>query len=158
MLIVNKVLRFRLLIVIQLANLSGFGPIIATASPRNTGLLKSLGATHVVDRNAPLPDAVKTITSLPIKYAYDAISLKETQEAAYEVLAPGGVLILVLGFAVDKSKVDSSKQVVQVFGATADPPQRHLAVELLQILPGLLENGELKVCNRRYEQILWVSH
>lgn len=97
---------------------------------------------------------MKAITSLPIKFAYDAISLKETQEAAYEVLAPGGTLILVLGFAVDKSKVDDSKRVVQVFGATADPPQRHLAVELLQILPGLLESGEIKVRNWRYKRSL----
>ena len=49
--------------VIQLAKLSGFSPIITTASLKNTDFLKSLGATHVIDRNADLPSSVKAITS-----------------------------------------------------------------------------------------------
>ncbi|KIJ54560.1 hypothetical protein M422DRAFT_24506 [Sphaerobolus stellatus SS14] len=37
---------------IQLARLSGFSPIVTTASPYNETYLKSIGATHVIDRNA----------------------------------------------------------------------------------------------------------
>ena len=34
--------------------MSGFSPIITTASPGNAPYLTSLGATHVLDRHAPL--------------------------------------------------------------------------------------------------------
>ncbi|HEV7737525.1 MAG TPA: hypothetical protein VGO47_09170, partial [Chlamydiales bacterium] len=37
---------------IQLAKLSGFSPIATTASTHHTDYLKSLGATHVIDRKA----------------------------------------------------------------------------------------------------------
>lgn len=36
--------------VIQFAKLSGFSPIITTASPRHIAHLQALGATHVIDR------------------------------------------------------------------------------------------------------------
>lgn len=133
-------------VVIQLAKLSGFDPIITTASLKNTDFLKSLGATHVVDRNADLPSSVKTITTNPIKYIYDAIALKETQEPAYEVLAPGGTLILVSPFSVDKSKVDKSKRVADVFGTAHDAAQKSWALSLYKNLTKLLENGDIKVC------------
>ena len=53
---------------IQFAKLSGFSPIITTASKHNETYLKSLGATHVIDRSIPLselPQAVKAITDKP---------------------------------------------------------------------------------------------
>ncbi|KAI0783925.1 medium-chain dehydrogenase/reductase like protein [Irpex lacteus] len=130
--------------VIQLAKLSGFSPIIAVASSKNADFLKSLGATHVIDRNAPLASSVKAITSEPIKYIYDAVSLKETQEPAYEVLAPGGTLILVLPFALDASKVDKSKTIAQVYGSFHDPQQRALGMGLYKNLTKLLEDGDLR--------------
>lgn len=131
--------------VIQLAKLSGFNPIITVASLKNADLVKSLGATHVIDRNAPLAPSVKTITSEPIKYIYDAISLKATQEASYELLAPGGTLVLVLPFVVDAAKVDNSKTVAQVAGTAHDPTQRELFVGLYKNLTKLLEDGDIKV-------------
>ena len=76
---------------IQVAKLSGYSPIITTASARNAEYVKSLGATHVLDRNtvpiSALGDAVKKITSEPITIAFDSISEAETQNAAYEVLS-----------------------------------------------------------------------
>ena len=38
---------------IQLAKLSGVSPIIITASLKSAELLKSYGATHVLDRSLP---------------------------------------------------------------------------------------------------------
>lgn len=130
---------------IQVAKLSGFSPIIATASTRNFDFVKSLGATHVIDRSAPLASSVKAITSEPIKYVYDAISTKETQEPAYEVLAPEGTFIVVLGFAVDKAKIDESKAIVHPTGLSQDPTQKELGVTLFKHVTSLLENGEIKV-------------
>ncbi|KAI0091061.1 medium-chain dehydrogenase/reductase like protein [Irpex rosettiformis] len=130
--------------VIQLAKLSGFSPIIATASLKNTDFLKSLGATHVIDRNAPLAPSVKAIISEPIKYIYEAISLKETQDAAYELLAPGGTLILVLPTVLDEKNADKSKILAQVFASAHDPKQRKAGVKLYKNLTALLESGAIK--------------
>ncbi|EKM58625.1 uncharacterized protein PHACADRAFT_193755, partial [Phanerochaete carnosa HHB-10118-sp] len=99
---------------IQFAKLSGFSLIITTGSLHNEAYLKSLGVTHVIDRTAPLsalPAAVKAITSKPVKIAYDAVSESETQNAAYDVLAPGGKLVIVLDRAVDKDKITSEKEI-----------------------------------------------
>lgn len=82
---------------------------------------------------------------MPIKYVYDSIALKDTQEPAYEVLAPGGTIILVLPFAVDEAKVDKSKTVVQVHGSAHDPAQREVGVSLYKNLTKLLEDGHIKV-------------
>ncbi len=132
--------------VIQVAKISGFSPIITTASLRNADFLQSLGATHVIDRNLPLGDAVKSVTTEPIKYVYDAISTKHTQQPSYDVLAPGGKLIIVLHPALDKSKIDDSKTVVEAFGAVYDPAQRELGATVFKHFTSLLESGEIKVC------------
>ena len=126
--------------------MSGFSPIITTASLKNADFLKSLGATHVIDRNADLITSVKAITSNQIQYVFDAIALKSTQEVAYEVLAPGGTLILVLDFALDDTKVDKTKRVVRIFGTAHDVAQKALAVSLYKNLTKLLESGDIKVC------------
>ncbi|KAL5486255.1 hypothetical protein ACEPAI_7301 [Sanghuangporus weigelae] len=47
--------------VIQLAKLSGLSPIIKTACLHSTDLLKSPGASHVIDRNAVVPAEAKKI-------------------------------------------------------------------------------------------------
>ncbi len=133
------------MIVIQLAKLSGFSPIITTASLKNTDLLKSRGATHVIDRNAELVSSVKAITTEPIKYAFDAISLKQTAKSAYEVLAPGGTLTVILLGAADEVNVDASKRIAQVVGTVHDPTQKTLGVSLYKNVTKLLENGDIKV-------------
>lgn len=145
-----KTLNFNLRsLVIQLARLSGFSPIITTASPKNEAFLKSLGATHVIDRSASLPEAVKAVTSEPIKIIYEAISLQSTQIAAWEVLAPGGKFILVLPPAVDAAKIEEAKkagtEVIGVFGTVFDPAQRELGKDLYKHFTALFESGELKV-------------
>lgn len=134
---------------IQLAKLSGFSPILTTASARNEAYLKSLGATHVLTREAvplaSLASEVKKITSEPIKIVYDSISGADTQSAAYEVLAPGGQIVLVLPFSVDESKRSSDKEVVQVFGNVHTPQNRPAGVALYNNLTELLRNGDIKV-------------
>lgn len=133
---------------IQLLKLSGFSHIITTASLSNEAYIKSLGATHVIDRKLPLSELsqkVKEITSTPITVAYDAISGAETQAAAYEHLAPGGGLVLVLANAIDKSKITPDKYVTHVFGSVQHPFWRDTGVSLYSKLTQLLESGEIKV-------------
>ena len=71
---------------IQVARLSKFSPIIATASPHNEALLKSLGATHVIDRSLPASTIAAEVEKIadgkPVELVYDAISLLDTQALA----------------------------------------------------------------------------
>lgn len=64
---------------------------------KNTEALKSLGATHVLDRNLAedaLVAEVRKITSKPIKFAFDSISSRETQNTSYKLIASGGALLI----------------------------------------------------------------
>ncbi|KAG6372052.1 chaperonin 10-like protein [Boletus reticuloceps] len=51
---------------IQLAKLSGFSPIITTASLHNEDLLLSLGATHILDRKLPNAALIKRVRELVV--------------------------------------------------------------------------------------------
>ncbi|EKM58616.1 uncharacterized protein PHACADRAFT_253081 [Phanerochaete carnosa HHB-10118-sp] len=136
--------------VIQFAKISGFSPIITTASKQNEAYLKSLGATHVIDRNAPLADlsaSVKAITDKPVKVAYDAISFADTQNAAYDVLASGGKFVVVLNEAIEKDKITSDKEVVHVYGNVHMPVNREIGKSLYAKLTSLLEAGDIKPNN-----------
>ncbi|PSR83376.1 hypothetical protein PHLCEN_2v5755 [Hermanssonia centrifuga] len=137
--------------VIQVAKLSGFSPIITTASARNEGYLKSLGATHVLDRNAiplsSLSGAVKDITLEPIKLVYDAISETDTQNTSYDILASGGKIVIVLSPAIDESKRTADKEVVSAAGNVHIPAQRAVGVSLYKNLTALLKAGDIKPNN-----------
>jgi len=132
---------------LQLAKLSGFSPIIATASPHNASYLKELGATHVLDRNLSA-DAIRAevakITSAPVEVAYDAVSTADTQNAAYSLLAPGGAVVIVLQNAVEEAKQSSDKRIVHVFGNVNVPQNRDLGASLYSKLTTLLADGSLK--------------
>jgi hypothetical protein len=132
---------------LQLAKLSGFSPIITTSSPSNYGLLKSLGATHTLDRNAlgSLGAEVAKITSEPVLYAYDAWSSAETQQALYDLLAPNGGLVLVTAKAV-KEADDKNITIRSTYGSVHRPAtNRQIGVRLFGALEGLLASGAIKV-------------
>ncbi|KAI0366165.1 GroES-like protein [Pilatotrama ljubarskyi] len=134
---------------IQLSKLSGFSPIITTASLKNTALLEGYGATHVLDRYlsaSALREEVLKITDEPVSAVYDAISLPETQNAAFDLLAPGGKLLVVLGDAVndDKKKNANGRTVVPVAGTIQIPQNAEFGKALYASLTGLLESGDIK--------------
>ncbi|KAL5525561.1 hypothetical protein ACEPAG_6897 [Sanghuangporus baumii] len=131
--------------VIQLAKLSGFSPIITTASVNNKDLLLSLGATHVIDRRASdVPAKItEALNNAPVKLIFDAVSDKSTQNQAWDLLASGGQLVLVLAEEVDKEKY-KDKIIVAVQGTSHYPPGRALVVSLLGKLTKLLEDGVIK--------------
>lgn len=96
--------RSRICVAIQLAKLSGFSPIITTASLHNEALVKALGATHIIERNANVIAEVQKIVSKPVEIVFDTVSEKTTQEQGWEILAPGGTLVVLLDPIVDKTK------------------------------------------------------
>lgn len=134
---------------IQLAHLSGFSPIIATASTHNAAYVESLGVTHVVDRTAPLVDAVKAVTAGPIPIVFDAIGASETQDAAWQLLAPNGTLILVATPSINEKELENGRQhgkeTAHVFGSVWDKSQGDLGVDLYKHLTAALESGDIKV-------------
>ncbi|EIW57181.1 GroES-like protein [Trametes versicolor FP-101664 SS1] len=134
---------------IQLAKLSGFSPVIATSSLRHEEFLKSIGAAHVIDRTLPAATIAAEVAKLtggkPVEFVYDAVSLPDTQPLAYEVLAPGGHLLLVLPDSVpaEKKKEGDNKTIVTVFGNVQTPENREVGVALYSRLTEWLETGKL---------------
>ncbi|TFY82413.1 hypothetical protein EWM64_g1605 [Hericium alpestre] len=136
--------------VIQLAKLSGFGPIITTASSRNAEYAKAAGATHVIDYNttsyADLPAAVAKITSTPVPLIYDVIASPESQKASWAILAPKGTLVVSHDPVVGKlgEEAEDSKRVELVWGSTTDSDWHEIGNDIWAHLTGLLETGAVK--------------
>ncbi|KZP32288.1 GroES-like protein [Athelia psychrophila] len=130
---------------IQLAKLSGFSPIITTASPHNTAYLESLGATHVLDRHldsAALKKAVASITKLSSDIVYDSISLPDTQKVAYEILSANGTLVLVLPSSVGEPT--DGKRVLNTAGSPFVPGNEEIVAGLYANLESYLASGVIQ--------------
>jgi len=125
----------------QLARMSGFSPIVVVASKKHEEYLKSLGATHLIDRNADVVEVMKTITKDgKVDYGFDTISSQDTQNAAIEVIKDGSSLVLVLQ-AVEGLNVGNKKTTLP-FGQVH--VHRELGVSLYKALPKLLEDETIK--------------
>ena len=142
---------------IQLARLQGFSPIIATSSLKHTDWLKSLGATHVIDRSLSPTDILAELPKLtggkPIVYAFDTVAGPETQHMTYDALAPGGSMVLTLPatghILAEKEKRDAgSKKVARPYASLQMPGNVKLGVELYARLTEWLEKGLLVVRRR----------
>lgn len=140
-----------MLAAIQLAKLSGFSPIIVTASQRNAEYCKAAGATHVIDyRKTPyseLPDAVAKITKQPIEVVYDAVTREDSVPAGLRVLAPGGSIVVVLPQKAAKagSRGADNKLLVFCYGNVNVEDNHALGTSLYSKLTALLEDGSIKV-------------
>ncbi|KAH9856139.1 GroES-like protein [Lenzites betulinus] len=133
--------------VIQFARMSGFSPIITTASLHNSELLKSLGATHILDRKLSAETLSKNAREIAGGYfdiVYDAIAMPETLEAAYSATAPTGDLVVVLQTPIPGAEENSKKRVHMAHGWFGTPINHAIAQSLLAKLPELLEKGEIK--------------
>ncbi|KAJ7620444.1 chaperonin 10-like protein, partial [Roridomyces roridus] len=74
---------------LQLARLSGFSTIITTASLKNSDWLKSLGATHILDRTLPdaaVVDAISALTPGGLSIVFDGVSTPETLSLGVAIL------------------------------------------------------------------------
>ncbi|KAL6298075.1 medium-chain dehydrogenase/reductase like protein [Sparassis latifolia] len=135
-------------IVIQLAKLSGFSPVIVTASLHNAKLLKSYGVTHILNRRlsaSELRSAITDIMSLSVQTVYDAVGLRDTQNAAYDILTASGTLVVILDDAVDPEKKTPEKKIVHAEGDTYAVENRRTSASLFRQLVSLLEWGLIKV-------------
>ena len=139
-----------------MAKLSGFSPIITTASKSNEDYCLAAGATHVIDyHDVPYPDAPAVIQTIvgetPVTLAYDAICTEESQKAAWSVLAPGGTLVIAGGmaprqFGTQGSDDEDGRRFVRAFGGINAPFHQAFGTEMYVSLSDMLEKGILSVC------------
>lgn len=139
---------------IQLAKLAGHNPIITTASPHNAALLKSLGATHVLDRALPNADVLAALPGLtggkPLEFAFAAVAADpDVLRLARDALAPGGALAIIVPgpqrVPEDVANPGDGKRVGYVFGSARLPHTRETGVMLFKQLSGWLAKGQMKV-------------
>ncbi|KZV72140.1 GroES-like protein [Peniophora sp. CONT] len=138
----------------QFAKLSGFNPIIVTASASSTELCKSRGATHVIDyRTTPaeeLPAVVRDITSAPLPVIFDTISQPPTQEACWKLLAPGGALALTrhavpsVGASGVRRDDAEGKLAVVVYGMANQGVNLKFGEDMYKALDQYLKDGSIK--------------
>ncbi|KAF5341768.1 hypothetical protein D9611_001761 [Ephemerocybe angulata] len=132
---------------IQLAKLSGFSPIITTASPSHSEHLKALGATHVLDRKAPLTkESIKSITEIPINVVYDTVSVPDTQKVAFELVEAGGQIAITLpaDSTLEERAPKENKSFASIMGSKLHPQNVELFREAWPHVTALLEEGALK--------------
>ncbi|CAE6439522.1 unnamed protein product [Rhizoctonia solani] len=132
---------------IQLARIAGFSPIVATASAQHADFLKSLGATHVFNRDVDVK-TIQSTSAVPFSFAFDTISVESTQLLAFDVLtAPSpvsGAHLSLLLAPVDslKEKNSDDKIVVdQVYGSSH--AFRDLSIPFWQKVGEWIKDGEL---------------
>jgi Zn-dependent alcohol dehydrogenase len=92
--------------VIQAASLSGAYPIIAIdIRPEKIELARSFGASHGINsREQDAAATVQEITEYGVDWAFEVIGNPRTIEQAWELIRPGGTVVVV-GLAAKGSKV-----------------------------------------------------
>lgn len=138
---------------IQFVKLSGFSPIITTAPSHNADLLKSFGATHIVDCKSDIEAELKKITSEPIDFIFDTISEGGTQEQAWEILASGGTILTIMRPSFDGYKHED-KYFWAVNTTTAFHRDKQLGITFAKFVPKLFEEGLIKVRVETYVNLL----
>ena len=81
----------------------------------------------------------------PIELIYDTVSEANTQNQAWDLLSPGGTLVIILPPQVDKGKYKDKTLIDNVFGNVHAPHARQLGISLYSKLSSLLERGAVKV-------------
>ncbi|KAF8823751.1 hypothetical protein HHX47_DHR9000264 [Lentinula edodes] len=144
--IVGGSTRLMLLEVIQLFKLLGYSTIIAYASARHTDYLKSIGATHVIDRGevpvSNLAEAAKKIANAPIEIAYNAVGDKDSRAACIDAIIEGGQVPDVNPQAKNEDP-ENGKRVFTIFGSPHHPPHREFCRILWKTLPNLVQKGAI---------------
>jgi NADPH:quinone reductase-like Zn-dependent oxidoreductase len=100
--------------VIQLATLSGF-QVITTASPKNTELLKSYGAKHVVNYSSPtVIEEISNLIGGRLEYIFDCMSADNSTQTAIKAFPGAGGKVVVL-LPTDPATLDKKVDLHAVF-------------------------------------------
>lgn len=139
---------------IQLAKLSGFEKIVANCSPTHFDLLRSIGATAVLDRSTASPADYKlAVGGLLVEHVVDAISSNATQNLAIDILHEfeGGNVVTFLGpqspVNIPNPNLQKPVELKSVVGLGSLPHLRYLSEPLFAAIggeKGWLASGKLK--------------
>ncbi|KAI9655972.1 MAG: putative secondary metabolism biosynthetic enzyme [Bathelium mastoideum] len=145
---------------IQMLKCAGLIPI-ATCSPANTDLVKSLGAEKVFDYHSPSSGSdIRTYTNDSLAHVFDCVTDAETMKMCYDTIgASGGKYVALDPFV---TRIQYSRRDVQadwlmiyslfgnpvrlagVYGRPARPQDREFASRLFPMAETLLSQGLLK--------------
>lgn len=137
---------------IQFAKLAGIGTIITVASKNGERVLKSLGATHVIDRHASndeIEGQVREIVGDELIYVVDCIGSGDGgQTLGAKLLSnskKGTLVCLIHAGSVDDSKIGTKKAGYEMKKIIAAPRLfPAFAVRFWRHLPQWIEEGRLK--------------
>ncbi|KAF8554453.1 GroES-like protein [Imleria badia] len=135
--------------VIQLARLSGFSPVITTASSSHQDAVKALGATDVIDRHLTgdaFTAALQKITQEPIEIVYDVIGLPATQQMAWSAVARGGTLVTTLHPVVQEEE-GKGRSAIATYGNPHVEANQAMCRASWSILGKWLQDGLIKPNN-----------
>jgi NADPH:quinone reductase-like Zn-dependent oxidoreductase len=135
---------------IELAALAGIGRIIAVAGHRNEAMLRSIGATHVIDRQGPdALDQIRAITGDELVHAVDTVNLGVEQELGVAALSntKKGTLITLRRAEgdFDAARIGSKAAGYErrlVFGVSPTHPE--VTVGFWEELPQWLKEGKIR--------------
>ncbi|CAE6436823.1 unnamed protein product, partial [Rhizoctonia solani] len=132
---------------IQFARIAGFSTIATTASSQHTEFLKSLGATHVFDRDTDAT-TIRSAFPSPLGLAFDAISANATQLLAFDLLVNpspvSGAHLTIVNHPTDDFKEKNTGDKIAVHNVFGFSDKfRDLSVPFWQKLGEWIEGGEL---------------
>ena len=132
--------------------MNGFSFIVTTASLKHEGYLKSLGATHVIDRHRTseevLAELEKIVGGTPVMFSYDSQGDKASQYLAYDALSRGGGMVCVQprqSQLEGKAKPEDEKTVAAPFASFQLPCNRDLGLEVYKRLTDWIKDGTIVV-------------
>lgn len=122
----------------------GFSTILTTASTRHEGYLKSLGATHVIDRHVDVAAYLKSVhpSFFGADLIFDAVHVPISQ-AEVDLLAPGGLILTVWDVPKEGIQWDGGRRASYFYCNIHLHPK--LGVPMYQALERFLEDGIIKV-------------
>ena len=139
---------------IQLAKLAGVGTIVTIASKKSENELKSLGATHVIDRHASdeeLEHSVRAVVGDTLIYSVDCVNGSQGgQTLGASILSnsqKGTLVVLVHRGTVDETRLSRAKreggyEKKAVVAAQAMFPEE--AAAFWRYLPGWVEDRKVR--------------
>ena len=89
---------------------------------------------------------MKEITSEPIRIVFDAVSTPETEDAGYDLLGPGGAIVILRFMSIPENKQTPDKLIADISADPFKADRRQLAADLYKQIPALIASGDITVC------------
>ncbi|KAL0570399.1 hypothetical protein V5O48_011557 [Marasmius crinis-equi] len=136
-----------------LSKILGSSTVIAYASAQHEELLKSLGATHVLDRHSvpasKLSSAIRSVTGAgeaPLKFVFDtvgdaALPGDETREIGISLLERGGQCCTVDPRFGERKEPENEKRLFSVIGIVHYPTHRPTGLQMMRKLERWVAEG-----------------